>query len=172
MSGAEAEVLKDFLDFVERNHGDLGPFTRLRVCGRNRYRILRRLRSVLEEVLGGPATVERNQWARWELPQGETVRYVFLALEQLDGNAEVQLRLYPGDTLGQARQLFRDQAAPARKVVEALGGGWEIAPNFHLGHIQTGFGWAGSPSGLAAYVDYWADHVGMPRSCPRTAGTR
>ncbi len=160
-TGAERVVISDFLEYVERRHERLGPFNRLRLCGRSEYRVLHRLRSLLQEVTGAPTSISYHYWphVNIEIPGQVTPRYVFLRPIDLQQTGCVELLLYPADTLSLARRLFahRPQRLPA--VLALRERGWRVTPNFHLGYIRTGYAFCDSPCGADAYCEYWASHI-------------
>ncbi len=93
--------------------------------------------------------------ARGELDGAATVKYLYLF--PVNG-ARLDLRLYPADTLSQARALYAD---PAR--VEGLLGlrshGWALDPNFHFGFITKGLTWTHSSLDIDSYVAYWVERI-------------
>ena len=91
VSGAEREILNDFLTFVGKNFLELGPFNKLERCA-GEPSVRRRLDIILNEVLGTGDTT---------LPG----RHTSVKLAVLDYESEkrlVELRLWPADTLQQA----------------------------------------------------------------------
>jgi hypothetical protein len=93
--------------------------------------------------------------ARLELEDTVTVKYAYL---DLDLPGEVPLRLYPGDTLEQARFLYADRDRCDR-FLALRERGWEIEPNFHFGFMTRGLTWTRSKLTTDEYVDYWLDRI-------------
>ena len=81
-------------------------------------------------------------------------------------NDKVCLRMYPGDTLTQARALYGDRSA-LKAVLALQSDGWQVKPNFHWGFMATGYAWAETPLQVEKYCDYWADEIGVTRELGR-----
>jgi HNH endonuclease len=109
---------------------------------------------------GNPTTTDRNpvnhrERARLTLAgKIATVKYAYLYLEPSDG---LTLRLYPADTLDQARHLYTSPACVGG-LLSLRNSGWHVRPNFHLGFMEKGFTWTTSRLDIDAYVRYWAEH--------------
>ena len=169
VSGAEMIVISDFLEFVDRNHSQLGPNRRLHLCGRDEARILSRLRTVLEQAENQVAWVaERDGWAAVEA-RGETAGYLFLAVRDLDKpSPRVMIVLYPADTLYQARKLYGDRPDRVPAVLALRDANWELYSCFHMGYIQRGIAWdEWGACDVEDYVGYWVDHIGDARRMSR-----
>lgn len=93
--------------------------------------------------------------ARGEVDRAETVKYVYLLPA---GGARIALRLYPADTLSQARALYGDASRVAR-LLALQGDGWLLAPNFHFGFMSKGLTWTHAKLDVTAYVAYWAERI-------------
>lgn len=92
--------------------------------------------------------------ARAAFRMTRTVKYAYL----LQQAASLELRLYPGDTLSQARVLYQD---PAR--VDGLLGlrdeGWRLRPDFHFGFAARGFTNTNSRLNADQYIAYWVTRI-------------
>ena len=169
VSGAEQQILRDFLEYVERHHGQLGPFARLRLCGSNRYRIARRLANVLEDVTQQPVKRSRRERERSgaDIPGATRVQMVWLGVREVEGELRVRISMYPADTLAQARQLYLKKPDRAKALLDLRSDGWEVKPNFHLGYRQRGFGRAESACRIEDYLDYWLKQIGSAHELER-----
>lgn len=160
-SGAEQKILDDFLKFVDMNFSQLGPFNTLRRCKMVSSRIDRRLRTILSEVLGNDDAALPGTHAAIK-----TAYLGYKDADQKDTNRQVELTMYPADTLAQARALY---ARP--NVVERLHTleheGWQIWPNFHFGFMAKGFCWTTSTISLEQYVSYWQTNIGNTEQIAR-----
>ena len=90
------------------------------------------------------ALVGHSGRARLAFDRTSAVKFAYLDAAEPDG---LPLRLYPADTLEQARVFY---SSPAR-VQRTLGlrrRGWRVEPNFHFGYRERGLCW--SRSGLTA----------------------
>lgn len=162
VAGAEAGVLDDFMAYVETHFGSLGPSRTLELARGNRYRQDRRLRALLTELTGVQADLSHAPG----IPLSQADRVKHLYLHMADDGQTVVLELYPGDTLGQARALYRDTAALDR-LLSLREKGWSLEPNFHFGHMQRGFAWTPSDLDVEAYVRFWQREIDTCRQIPR-----
>lgn len=154
VSGAERLLISDFLDLVEEHFSLIGPYSTLARCGDERFRVERRLDTILGEVVGtdGGKALGRRDLAG-------SAKITMAWLQFADDNSAMCLRLYPGDTLGQSRALYGDPSA--LKVVLALQlDGWRVEPNFHWGFIATGYAWVKTPLRVEEYCTYWINEIG------------
>jgi hypothetical protein len=101
----------------------------------------------------------RGPRPRLLLSRGKSTRRIYL---DPGPGPSVVLRLYPGDTLRQARHLYADDRR-LQGVLGLAGSGWEVRPNFHFGYMQRGMVWTSSALPLAEYLRYWAARVTVLR---------
>ncbi|MFM9865095.1 MAG: hypothetical protein ACKVRO_15965 [Micropepsaceae bacterium] len=142
ISGAEQVILTDFLAFISANFPQLGPFNTLRRCEGEGSRTTRRLQSILAHVLGGEPT---------RLPgTHSTVTNAYLTYV----DRQVRLRMYPADTLQQARAFYSRPNAVERVLILQTQG-WRVLPNFHFGFMAKGFCWTKTTAPVAEYAAYW-----------------
>lgn len=157
----ERMLIGDFFELVEEHFPAIGPYSSLSRCGDHRQRLDRRLDAMLEEIAGTPEGKARN----WRNLAGTSK--IFMAWLGLDkAGTSVCLRMYPADTLGQARAFYRD-AASVRAVLALRSEGWTIKPNFHWGFMATGYAWSRGPLGVDDYCSYWLDRIEATRELPR-----
>jgi len=156
IAGGERLVVEDFLDYVERHFGELGPSRTLSLCRGNPYRQARRLRSVLADATDLPAELDRRSRATVELPGAAKVRYAYLHVNEEED--DVRLALYPADTLGQARALYADRPA-TNGLLDLWRSSWSLEPNFHLGFMQLGLAATRSDLPLEEYVALWQREI-------------
>jgi hypothetical protein len=155
LGGAEEKVLDDFLTYVEDHFPGLGPFRTLALCGGVAARLERRLRQVLGDAAGSEAEGTPNG-PRVATPAG-TVAGRDAYLTSVDG--EIQLALYPADTLGQAAEFFGRPTVLEGVRTLAKADGWSVKPNFHFGHMQRGFCWTTSAIDLEDYLQLWEGRI-------------
>jgi hypothetical protein len=158
VSGSERTLIIDFLDYVERYFPRLGPFTTLRRCRGHNFRVDRRLNVVLDEIAGGLT----KAWL--ELPGRSTLTRAFLEFEE--SPQEVRLTVYPADTLTQARAFYTRPEAVERLLL-LRDAGWSVDPNFHFGHMASGFAWTTTDAQLEEYVAHWSERIGCMGVIPR-----
>ena len=156
ISGSERLLVSDFLEFVEQHFPEIGPYSTLRRCGDNRFRIERRL----DLIQGKALKTDSGKRQGWRDILG--TNKIFMAyLGLTNDGAEVCLQMYPGDTLGQSRDFYRDESSVAA-VLALQEDNWTIEPNFHWGFMATGYAWMKTPLPVDQYCAYWV------REMPRT----
>lgn len=120
---------------------------------------LERCRRVLERAAPHGTTnrhmtqggrLKGGEWPRLELINTRTVRYAYL----LPSGGSADLRVFPGDTLTQARRLYED---PVRSdaLLRLRERGWRLTPNMHFGFAARGFSWMTVTADVEEYVKYW-----------------
>lgn len=131
---------------------------------------LRWLAKVLQGAVpaGYTAEVSRPAWGeRVQVDAGEDrgFKYVFLTYGHPDdweyASPTLDLAIYPGDTLSQARRLYSrmDERMQDRIVELDATPGWSVRPNFHLGFRNRGLLHDDEPAELAGYLEYWRSHI-------------
>lgn len=149
VSGAEREILNDFLAYVDKNFPQLGPFNTIERCAGEPSRIRRRLYAILNEILGTDGS----------LPGIHTS--VKLALLEYEGEKRlVRLRMWPADTLEQAR-FFYARPEVIDRILRLENEGWSLSPNFHFGFMATGCCHTDTAIQVAEYMRYWQERIGV-----------
>jgi hypothetical protein len=166
VTGCEQQLIDDFLEFAEHYFPQVGPYSTLRRAEKSRARIERRLDSVLADAIGVEEMTRHELGSRHlpPLPRGRRrgVEMVFLQLNR--AGSHVLLKLYPGDTLSQARELY--QRPDAVRGLMTLPG-WTVKTNFHWGYVTSGMCWASGDIDPADYIDYWIRKIAKTKSIPR-----
>lgn len=149
---AERAVISDFLYFVDQYFPQLGPFATLAQCKSHGFLVNRRLKAILDTISGGPTTKEYL-----ELHDCSTVSRACLEFDE--ESQSIQLRVYPADTLTQAKAFYtRPRAVSA--VLSLRNRDWEVKPNFHFGFMASGCVWTTADAPLEEYVAYWREQIG------------
>ena len=157
--GAERLLISDFFDLVEEHFPLIGPYSTLARCGDKRFRVERRLDTILGEVVG--TDVGKAKGAR-DLSGTAKIAMAWLGFT----GDKVCLRMYPGDTLTQSRALYGDRSG-LNAILALQSDGWHVEPNFHWGFMATGYAWVKTPLQVEKYCDYWADEIGVTRELSR-----
>jgi hypothetical protein len=156
VSGSERLLVSDFLEFVEQHFPEIGPYSTLRRCGDNRFRIERRL----DNIQGKALKTESGKRQGWrDIAGTKKIFMAYLGLAK-DGS-EVCLQMYPADTLGQSREFYSDRSSVA-DLLALQKDNWNVEPNFHWGFMATGYAWLNTPLSVEQYCAYWV------REMPRT----
>lgn len=148
---------------VQRHFPKLQPFSSLAACLGSGYLSQLRCKAILDELSTAPTEVRLAGPPQDGSVAGaslllEAARAVKLAGLESDGETLVRLRLFPGDTLEQAKILYADSSR-VRALLSLRDDGWAIWPNFHFGHLAKGFVWTSGSIGLDEYVKYWLEHI-------------
>ncbi len=162
VSGAEDLLITDFLELVEEYFPLIGPYSTLTRCGTQPFRLNRRLDVVLGKAV---YSTESKELGRRDLSGTGKVARVYLGCS-LD-QSKVCLRMWPGDTLAQARDFYADPAA-VKAVLALLSNGRLVRPNFHWGFMSTGYAWVETPAVVEDYCTFWVNHIGETRELPRS----
>jgi hypothetical protein len=154
--GAERAILEDFLAYVEDHFAELGPYRTLGLCAGNEFRTGRRLRALLGEAAAREARIDK--WGpRVELPElpGTASRACLFS-----ANGGIEMSVYPGDTLSQARAFYTRPAAVARVLSLAKDPEWKVRANFHFGHMEGGYAWTTTTANVERYIRLWQERIG------------
>jgi hypothetical protein len=122
------------------------------------------------------AEVSRRAWGervQVDAGEGRGARYVFLSYgdshDEQSASLPINLAIYPGDTLSQARQLYprMDERMQDRIIQLNETSGWSVRPNFHLGFRDRGVLHDDEdPAALADYLEYWRFHIHEQHQLP------
>ena len=170
VAGAEARILNDFLIYVEDHFPDLGPFRHLGLCQGVLSRQTRRIRQLLTQASGTEATESR--WGVGVPTPVATGAVEEAYLGMTESGDGIELRLFPGDTLTQARHFYSNPSAIQKLRTIAASNGWKAEPNFHFGHMQPGFCWTTCTIELDAYLELWQKQISETRPIPRDEWSR
>jgi hypothetical protein len=169
-AGAERIMLQDFLAFVDRNFPRLGPFNSLRSCAGDSSRVLRRLRAIIDEAKIGGQTSGNSIRVTLILP-GQHFAVITAYLTYLEDDArekaQVQLHLFPADTLEHARVFYGERPQAIERVLALQSKSWDIKPHFHFGFMAKGLCWTTASVSAAVYMSHWRCHIGETRQLDR-----
>lgn len=98
---------------------------------------------------------ERPDRARLSFNGTTSVKFAYLDAPERRG---VPLRLYPADTLEQAR-VFYGSPAHVRQTLALRQRGWELEPKFHFGYRERGLCWSRSSLSVDEYAAYWTRRI-------------
>jgi len=168
VSGSEQKLLDDFLEFAEHHFPQVGPYSTLRRAATSRARVSRRLDVVLAAATGIEERARQDSVSRRlpARPDGvqRSVKMVFL--DQHPDSGDIRLRIYPGDTLSQAKALYA-RADAVRGLL--MMPGWEVRPNHHWGFMTSGYCWSHGTIGTSDYIEYWITRILKAGAIPRNA---
>jgi hypothetical protein len=96
--------------------------------------------------------VESADSARLTLLTTTTVQFAYLVPS---AEKQVVLRVFPGDTLTQARALYGNNRRIDALLKLRRDGEWEVKPNMHFGFRESGQAWLHPTADVGAYTNYW-----------------
>lgn len=163
VSGAERLLIIDFLVFVDKHFPRIGPYSTLARCGGQRFRVERRLDAILGEVVGTDA----GKVLGWRDLAGTPKMIAMACLGFANDNSAICLRMYPADTLGQARAFYDDSSA-VDKVLALQSDDWRVKPNFHWGFMAAGYASSETPLPVEKYCNYWVNQIGATQELSRS----
>jgi hypothetical protein len=165
VAGTEAQVLSDFLIFVEDHFPGLGPYLTLGLCARNPLRVALRARTLLAEALGTDAWLDR--WGTCaELPKKLIGTSLRAYLNPSDDMTEIELAVYPADTLGLAREFYTQPSVVEGARRLSREDGWQVRHNFHFGHMQGGYAWTSGDIKIDDYLNLWLEEINHASNIP------
>lgn len=166
VEGAEKKLLDDFLTFAEHHFPQVGPYSTLRRAAFSCARVKRRLEAVISAVTGVAEPARQDMVSRNLPPHlgGEQRSVEMVALDINADGDRLCLRLWPGDTLTQAKVLFK-RAGAVRGL--PLLPGWTVRPNYHWGFVSSNLAPARGTIAAAEYIEYWVGAIRQTRAVPR-----
>lgn len=106
-------------------------------------------------------------WLDFQVPaDSRSVKFAFLD-ESEDGG--LVLRIYPADTLAQARIFYGSPSLVQRLLALSE---WKVEPNFHWGFAEKGLCWSAPLLSTQDYVAYWISHIRDLQEVDRPAWSR
>lgn len=111
----------------------------------------RRCNEVLESI-GLGAVIRHRGWEDSARLGTGAVREIALVPE---ADGKVVLKLYPGDSVEQARDFFA--GVNINHFLSLQQNGWSLRPNLHFAHIQKNVYWASVGLPLSRYLSWWQE---------------
>jgi len=162
-SFAERSLASDFLKFAESFHPGLSPYRTFELCGTRPEALAKRIEGLLEAMadMVGYEVRKRPGGAPYIHLPNQAVKQVHLRARE---TSEIELSLWPGDTVHQARALFGKLNKPA--FLGLAESGWKVAPNLHFSHMQKHLVGAKTPMPVPEYLEFFASN---PREVGQTS---
>jgi hypothetical protein len=167
LNTAEGVLISDFLDYVEQHFSALRPYSRVGLCGRDHARLQRRCKAALASI-AGPEAVEYHRGWGWyiDLDDGQCARKLGLLVDIDANRPRLIVEIDPGDTMGQARSMYRSVTLEAvDKLLQQPG--WTGWSNFHLMFMTSGFFRPGHLTDLREFWRRWAERPDLIRQWRR-----
>lgn len=164
-------LLEDFFSLVQQNFPKLSPYSRLSVCRRRPVPVHQRLRTILERL---PENGYPDIQASGRDSRSSNLPYQYIRLlnwgidraylvhrEKAGSVSEVRLDLHPGDTMNQARHLYRNLKPEALLALHHEEG-WQVDYNIHFAYQSKNLLWVNPDPGkmpIESYIQVWQQHV-------------
>lgn len=116
-----------------------------------------RLGGILERATGHAAIVGRYGAVAPTGAAGVIGANAYLRV--IGDRPEVELAVYPADTLTQARVFYGRHNAVAGMRELSSRPGWHARANFHFGSFQRGYCWTCNERDLHEYVELWVGRI-------------
>jgi hypothetical protein len=112
-----------------------------------------RCQAILEDIAPGRVRPYRNLFTVIALDSGAMRRIGLAPKTDAKGAWDIQLVMYPGDTIEQARDFFTHVRSDAFLSLQKRG--WKINPNLHFSFMSRHLHWANTSLPLKQYVEFW-----------------
>jgi len=150
----ENTLIDDFLSFVQYNFPLLNPYYNLEVCKGNSALLNLRCKNIMEKI--APDSIRYHRGADYCIVVTPgAVKEIYLRYRPDD--RAIYLSLYPGDTMNQAKALYKEIDIDSLQALQQ--NGWSAGQNLHFSHIQKHLHWSESEIGINDYVDYWKVNI-------------
>ena len=157
------KLVEDFLDYAYENFAFLNPYSRLALCRGNLELLNNRCRQIMNEITPGRVGYHQG-WRHFMRFEHAASQQVTLYAAEDPKPWGILLVLCPGDTMSQARTLYRHLDADGLQALAA--GGCELEPNFHLSHMTRHLIWPATRLPFSDYVNFWLRHEGETKQLP------
>lgn len=164
---AETMVLRDFLDYVSDHFPRLRPYSKVALCGTDKWRLERRCQALLTTLAGDRNVDYHRGWGYYiELADGQCARKIGLFPSGKGHPDSLVIEVDPADTLGQARLTYA--TVGFERVQQLLEDArWTATPNFHLMFMTSGCFKVGGELDVPAYWTTWASNQDSIRQWKR-----
>ena len=153
----QQRLVDDFLQYVQDDFPAIDPYPTLAHCGDDLGKLNRRCESLMQELAPGRPNTHRGSWAYIDASELGGAERVIVAAKVRDLETEwiIDLMIYPGDTVSQARHFYKHVDVEA---LLQLTESWDLYPNLHFSHIQTHLVYATKDVSLESYLTFWKNH--------------
>jgi len=167
--GADRKILEDYLDYGYTLFDWLNPYTRFKICKDNEYLLNERCKDIMRQLDMGKVSYHRG-WRHYIQLNYGSVRQISLfpsmnSSMNSASNWEIHLALHPGDTMTQARDLYRK--LDIQSLLKLMENGWQLRPNFHFSFQATNLMWTEGRTKIEEYLRYWQRNVDSLRQIKR-----
>lgn len=113
--------------------------------------------AIMEEVKPGAVKNQRG-WSHYIEVNNNVIWMIGLnANSQTNEDWTIRLEFYPGDTVNQARDFYK-QVEMQKLLALGKNSHWFVGPNLHFAHMQRHLHWATASLPIIEYLEYWSKH--------------
>lgn len=171
LNGTEKALVEDFLSFIWDRFIYLNPYTKLGLCKDNLELLNRRCVTILKTL---SKDIAENRWGSYIPVSGGPVKQIMLYPKKDENAAQdawyLELAIYPGDTMNQAREFYSRIDTQQLKNMISIPD-WDIKPNMHFSFIATHLCWANTNLSVKDYAEYWKKNSSGIAQYSRENGT-
>ena len=142
------EIASDFLSFVGEVHPELTPYRTFKLCGERPEALERRNASLLAALASETGLENRDFLFRPD----KIAQMVFILISE-SKPWKLQVKLYPADTVRQARHFYDAVDKEAFLALKE----WEVKPNLHFSFVSKHLIWAETDLETHEYLDRFSD---------------
>ncbi len=156
LSPTEKILIRDFLDYVDNHHPQLNPFDHFAVCRDDLNLLKRRCEAILREI--DPSEAWHGSSQIIKVDDAQAFKQIWLEVDKNEhqGLWHITLKLWPGDTMAQAREFWNMVNTNMLFALEEKG--WKLKPNLHFSYRQTHLVWATTTLSVNDYIEFWRSH--------------
>lgn len=167
LGSTDRQLVSDFLDFLDEEFEYLNPYDTFGRCKNSMALLHKRCQSILDAIAPGQVKWQ-GSWSThyFELKSARQrveppVKRCALCPNQKGEEVSIELAMWPGDTMTQARSFYKYLAEHGLiNFLNLENQGWTVKTNFHFGFIQKGFG-HGVRTALSVkdYLKHWVSNA-------------
>ncbi|HHT48026.1 MAG TPA: hypothetical protein GXZ98_01865 [Firmicutes bacterium] len=163
--GSDRKLLEDFLDYSYSLFAWLNPYTKFGVYKDNEYLLNERCKEIMRQLGMGEVGYHRGWHHYIQLNYGSVKQISLFPSIESPPNWEIHLTLHPGDTMTQARELYRK--LDIERLLELAEKGWKIQTNFHFSFATKNLMHTKGRIKTEEYLRYWQRNVDSLRQIKR-----
>ena len=150
----QQQLVDDFLQYAQDEFPEINPYQTLAHCGDDLDKLDRRCEDLMKEV--APDRVDTRRWGPYiRVPELKAAKVVLVSAQESNGAWDIDLGLYPGDTVTQARALYTQVEVDS---LLALTDEWDCATNLHFAHMSKNLVYPSPEVSLRRYLEFWQAH--------------
>lgn len=156
----QQRLVDDFLQYARDDFPAIDPYPTLGHCGDDLNKLNRRCESLMKELAPDRLDTHRDAGAYIDTPEIQGAKRIIVTAEEQAPNTEwtVDLKIYPGDTISQARHFYKNVDTEA---LLQLTESWDIRSNLHFSHVSSNLVYPGKikdDDGLRSYFAFWKEN--------------